>query len=114
MHNIQKIGFAILLVMGMQVAYAALTFTGLSDEKNKDKSKFLLKSLNSLSHKSLSFSSLKSSLQYKGGQSFSTPKETVNGLEVSSILRYDNGNTTYIYPYKYKIKSTKFKTPSRN
>ena len=114
LNNIHKLAFVILLVIGMQVAYAALTFTGLADEKNKNNSKFSLKSLSSLSHKSLSFSSLKSSLQYKGGVNFASPKETGNGLEVSSMLRYDNGNTTYIYPYKYKIKSPRFKTPSRN
>ena len=114
LHNIQKIAFVALLVLGMQVAYAALTFTGLADEKNKNNSKFSLRSLNSLSHKSLSLSSLKSSLQYKGGQTYSTPKETGSGFEVNSMLRYDNGNTTYIYPYKYKVKVPKFKTPSRN
>lgn len=113
LHNIQKITFVALLVLGMQVAYAALTFTGLADEKNKNNSKFSLKSLSSLSHKSLSLSSLKSSLQYKGGQNYATPKETGSGFEVSSMLRYDNGNTTYIYPYKYKVKVPKFKTPSR-
>lgn len=114
LRNIQKIAFVALLVLGMQVTYAALTFSGLTDEKNKNNSKFSLRSLSSLSHKSLSFSSLKSNLQYKGGQAYSTPKETGSGFEVSSMLRYDNGNTTYIYPYKYKVKVPKFKTPSRN
>jgi len=28
------------------------------------------------------------------------------------MLRFDNGNTTYVYPYKFKVKvPTKFKTP---
>ncbi len=113
LYNIQKIAFLALLLLGMQVAYAALSFSGLADEKTKANSKFSLRSLSSLSHKSLSLSSLKSSLQYKGGQMYSLPKETTSGFEVSSMLRYDNGNTTYIYPYKYKVKVPKFKTPSR-
>ena len=34
----------------------------------------------------------------------------------NSMLQYNNGNTTYIYPYKIKVKVPKFKTPqeSRN
>ena len=111
LNPIQKLMMVALLVMGIQVAYAAFSFTGLSDEKNKN-NKFSLKNLSSLSHKSLSFASLKSSLQYKGGQNFSTSKETASGMEINSMLRYDNGNTTYVYPYKFKIKAPKFKTPS--
>ncbi len=111
LRTIQKLAVVALLAMGIQVAYAAFSFSGLADEKNKN-SKFSLKNLSSLSHKSLSFSSLKSSLQYKGGQTFSIQKEASSGLEISSMLRYDNGNTSYVYPYKFKIKAPKFKTPS--
>lgn len=92
--------------MGIQVAYAAFSLTGITDEKTKS-SKYSFKHLSSLSHKSLSFSSLKSSLQYKG------PSLTKgSGSEVSSMLRFDNGNTTYVYPYKFKVKAPKFKTPA--
>lgn len=107
--HIKKGVFVILLAMGIQVAYAALSFTGIADEKTKNVTKFSLKNLSALSHKGLSFSSLKSSLQYKGTQ---PSKESIFGSEVSSMLRYDNGNTTYIYPYKFKVKAPKFKTPS--
>ena len=109
--TIKKFLFVALFAMGVQVAFAAFSITGLSDEKNKN-NKFSLRNLSSLSHKSLTFASLKSSLQYKGGQTTSTFKETGNGMEINSMLRYDNGNTTYIYPYKFKIKAPKFKTPS--
>jgi hypothetical protein len=98
---------AVLLVMGIQAAYAAFSLTGLTDDKNKT-TKYSLKNLGSLSHKGLSFSSLKSSLQYKGTQ---LSKESSNNAEVSSMLRFDNGNTTYVYPYKFKVKAPKFKTP---
>jgi hypothetical protein len=101
---IKKAAFVTFLVMGMQVAYAAFSFTGIADEKLKT-TKFSLKNLSALSHKGLSFSSLKSSLQYKGQQS-------ISGSELSSVLRFDNGNTSYVYPYKYKVKAPKFKTPT--
>ena len=106
---IKKAAFVALLAMGIQVAYAALSFTGIADEKIKT-TKYSLKNFSSLSHKALSFSSLRSTLQYKGPQAAS--KETVFGSEVNSMLRYDNGNTTYIYPYKFKVKAPKFKTPT--
>jgi len=108
--NIKKASFFTLLLMGIQVAYAAFSFTGIADEKIKS-SKYSFKNLSSLSHKSLSFSSLKSSLQYKGPQTPIT-KDNNNGTEVRSMLRFDNGNTTYVYPYKFKVKAPKFKTPT--
>ncbi|TAJ54653.1 MAG: hypothetical protein EPO58_08395 [Chitinophagaceae bacterium] len=108
--NSKKVAFIALLLMGIQVAYAAFSFTGITDEKTRS-SKYSFKHLSSLSHKSLSFSSLKSSLQYKG-PSTSLTKENGSGSEVSSMLRFDNGNTTYVYPYKFKVKAPKFKTPA--
>lgn len=101
---IKKASFVILLAMGIQVAYAAFSFTGIADEKLKT-TKFSLKNLGSLSHKGLSFSSVKLNLQYKGPQS-------ISGSEFGSVLRFDNGNTSYVYPYKYKVKAPKFKTPA--
>lgn len=101
---IKKASFVALLVMGIQVAYAAFSFTGIADEKLKT-TKFSLKNLGALSHKGLSFSSVKLNLQYKGPQS-------ISGSEFGSVLRFDNGNTSYVYPYKYKVKAPKFKTPA--
>ena len=59
---IKKAVFVALLVMGIQAAFAAFSFTGIADEKLKT-TKFSLKNLGALSHKGLSFSSLKASLQ---------------------------------------------------
>ena len=108
---IKKALFVTLLLMGIQVVYAAFSFTGIADEKSKN-SKYSLKNLSALSHKGLSFSALKTSLQFRGAQNILSSKETANGFEVNSLLRFDNGNTSYIYPYKFKIKASKFKTPS--
>ena len=96
--------------MGIQVVYAAFSFTGIADEKTKN-SKYTLRNLNALTHKGLSFASLKSTLQYRGAKLTGT-KETFSGIEVSSMLRFDNGNTAYIYPYKFNVKVSKFKTPA--
>ena len=109
--TIKKFIIIAIFVMGIKVTFGAFSITGLSDEKNKN-NKFSLRNLSSLSHKSLTFSSLKSSLQFKGGLITSASKESVNGIEINSMLRYDNGNTAYIYPYKFKIKAPKFKTPT--
>jgi hypothetical protein len=108
---ISKALFVAILVLAIQAVYAAFSLTGIADEKARG-SKYSLKNLSSLSHKGLSFSSLKPSLQYKGMQQSVFSKETVSGMEISSSIRYDNGSTTYIYPYKFKVKTSKFKTPA--
>jgi hypothetical protein len=107
---IQKVIISALFIMAIQVAYAAFSFTGLIDEKAKN-SKYSLKNLSSLSHKSLTYSSMKASMQFRGTQLIGS-KDQQNPSEISSMLRFDNGNTTYVYPYKFKVKvPTKFKTP---
>jgi hypothetical protein len=103
----------VMLVMSLHLAFAAFAFTGIVDDKAKN-SKFTLRSLNNFSKKGLSLSAIKSNLHYKG------LTLTGNGLmqnnDKNSMLQYNNGNTTYIYPYKIKVKVPKFKTPqeSRN
>ncbi len=106
----QKIVLVVMLAMSMQLAYAALSFTGIVDDKTRN-NKYSLRSLNNYTRKGLTLGAIKSSLQYKG---IHIPNATPNfqGNEVNSMLQYDNGNTTYIYPYKFKVKVPKFKTPS--
>ena len=107
---ILKITASALFIMAIQVAFAAFSFTGITEERAKN-SKYSLKNLSSLSHKSLNYASLKSNLQFKGMQVLGS-KDPLSGTEVNSMLRFDNGNTTYVYPYKFKVKvPTKFKTP---
>ena len=104
----------VMLILSLHLAIAAFAFTGIVDDKAKN-SKFTLRSLNNFSKKGLSLSAIKSNLHYKG------LSLTGNGLmqqnnDMNSMLQYNNGNTTYIYPYKIKVKVPKFKTPqeSRN
>jgi hypothetical protein len=51
------------------------------------------------------------SYQFKGSQFLSIQKQG-NTLQVNSVIRYQSGNTTYVFPYKYKVKAPLFKTPS--
>ncbi|MBN8721093.1 hypothetical protein SAMN05444410_12414 [Hydrobacter penzbergensis] len=118
--HIKTVAIAFVLTLGVKIAFAAFSFTGITDEKGgtKNNSKYSLKNVNAVSsHKSLSalsYSSLKSSMQFKGTQLMhsSVSEVLTEGGEVSSMLKFDNGNTTYIYPYKFKVRVPKFKTPA--
>jgi len=108
---IQKISISILLVMAIQVVYAAFSFSVITDEHTKS-SKYSLKNLNSFSRKSLTYSSMKSNLQFRGTQLLSY-KDNQASSEINSMLCFDYGNATFVYPYKFKVKvATKFKTPA--
>ena len=108
--HIRKIAIVALLMLGVQLAFAAFTFTGITEKKAKD-SKYTLKNAHNLSNKAVSYASLKYSLHLSNG-SQTHSQSTKSGLEVTSLLRYQNGNTSYVYPYKFKVKVPKFKTPS--
>lgn len=108
--HIKKIIVAATLALSVQVALASISFTGISDEKNKG-SKYSLKNLSLLSNRTLSLASVKLRMQFKGSDIL-TQKNTSTGLEINSLLYYNKGNTTYIMPYKFKVKVPKFKTPT--
>lgn len=108
--NHKKIALATILLLSMHMAYAALTFTGIVDEKTRN-NKYSLKNLNNFSKKGLTLNAIKSNLQFKGVYIPSTALR-LESSEVNSMLQYNNGNTTYVYPYKFKVKVPKFKTPS--
>jgi hypothetical protein len=93
--------------MVVQVAIASFSFTSITDERNKA-SKFSLKNLSLYSHRSVSISGLKSELQFKGSQSVSQSNKNGN-MEVNSLMQFDRGNTTFVFPYKMKVKIYKDK-----
>ncbi len=112
--NIKKWALAVTLVFfSIQLTYAALSFTGIIDEKTKT-SKYSLRSLHQYSRKGLSLNAIKSNLQFKGLYFPLNTSYGVNHTEINSMIKYDNGNTTYVYPYKIKVKVPKFKTPQAN
>lgn len=97
------------LLLSSAVVVAMGSSSGSAEDKNKNK--FSLKNLSKLS-KQYSLSSLKyGSFQYKGTFDFNN-QFGVGNMGNSSIIRMENGNTTYIYPYKFKVKVPRFKTPT--
>ena len=109
-NHIKKIAVASIFLMAAQVAFAAFSFTGVADENNKN-NKYSLKNLSRYSNKAYSLSHLKSTLQYRGSLIVNQHNNT-SGLEINSLMEFDKGNTTYVLPYKFKVKVPKFKTPS--
>jgi hypothetical protein len=110
--NTVKLALLLTLTLGVQVSFAAFTLSGLTTEKRGKQTKFTLKNLSSLSSKSLSYSSLKSTMQYKSIQTLGLQLKGNDNSEMNSMLRFDNGNSSFVYPYKFKVKVPKFKTPS--
>ena len=108
--NHKKIAIATILLLSMKLTFAAISFTGIVDEKTRN-NKYSLRNLNNYSKKGLSLNAIKSNLQFKGIYLPSTSL-SLESSEVNSMLQYNNGNTTYVYPYKFKVKVPKFKTPS--
>jgi hypothetical protein len=107
----KKISIAFLLILVINIAGAAFHFTGMNGEKDRG-SKYSLKNLNSFHH-SLSIYSVKSGLKYYSSDVFKQCQlHNSNVAQLSSMIRYDKGNTTFIMPFKYKIKVPKFKTPT--
>lgn len=99
-----RCALALLLVLAGHIAL------GTGSTEKSSKTNFTLKGFN----KSKSFvvsGTAASSYRFKNSQSLSVKKGKNNTLQVNSVIRYQSGNTTYVYPYKYKVKAPLFKTP---
>ncbi|RWZ88856.1 MAG: hypothetical protein EO766_06835 [Hydrotalea sp. AMD] len=107
---ISKLTFLTLFIIVTKCAVAAITFSGTTDE-SKNSSKYSLKNLSHYSHKTFSLSLIKAGLEYNGTHILKT-QNYASGAEVNSIMQYKSGNTTYVFPYKFKVHVPKFKTPS--
>lgn len=91
----------------LAVEFVHGSFTGNSDGS---KDKFSLRHLGTVS-KSYSLSSLKTgTFRYKGSSEISQ-QNTGGNVEVTSMIRLERGNTTYVYPYRYNVKVPRFVTP---
>ena len=105
--HIKKLVLATTFVFAMQVVFAAFTFTG--NKNNRETSnKYSLKYYTSLSKKGVSISSTRFLLRMKLSELNTVPSM----LQNSSHLELTKGNTTFIYPYKLKVKVAKFKIPT--
>ena len=56
-----------------------------------------------------SFFTLRPGAVYKG--SFNNVEKAPQQVTLQSIITYQQGNTTFIYPYRHKVSVPKFKTP---
>ena len=102
-----KIMTALLFAGATQIAMGS--FTGSTDENSKNK--YSLKNFNKNFYKSASPFSLRNTFQYKGTQVLSIHRDD-NSTTYQSIMRFEKGNTTYIYPYKHKVSLPRFKAPT--
>lgn len=101
-----KILAAAMLVLVANYSFGA--FTGATFDEHS--SKFSLKNLASYS-KNFSLSYLKTgNVRYAGTQRV-TQQQGDSTVQVS-MMRIQRGNTTFVYPYTYKFKTPKFKTPT--
>ena len=106
--NILLSAFATCLLLVSANSYASLIVTG-SVESKKVAEKYSLKNLSALSHKTASFATLKSSLEFKG---FANTNSSSIASVNANYLKYNKGNISYVIPYRYKVILSKFKTPS--
>ena len=106
--RLKKLLIALLLVSATHIAMGS--FTGTSDKKSSNL--YSLKSFNRNFYKSTSPFSLRAGFHYKGLQVINQKKEANGDVSLNSMMRYEKGNTTYIYPYTHKVSVPKFKAPT--
>lgn len=103
----RKLVIALLFACATQISLGS--FTGTVDEKAKEK--YSLKNFNKNFYKKASPFRLTAGFQYKGSQIVNQQKDAT-GITYNNMLRFEKGNTTYIYPYKHKVSVPLFKTPT--
>jgi hypothetical protein len=101
--------FLLMAVIFSLQAFASFVDNGSTKKSNPDMS---LKNFSKNSYKNTAYPSFRlSKFQYKGSSNI-YQVNSGNSIEGQSFIRMQDGNTTYIYPYKYKVKTSFFKTPS--
>lgn len=104
----KKLTIALLLVSATHIAMGSFTGSTAKTTKNI----YSLKSFNRNFYKTVSPFSLRSGFEYKGLQLLSQKKEINGDITYNSMMRFEKGNTTYIYPYTHKVSVPKFKSPT--
>jgi hypothetical protein len=105
--QLKKITIALLLLGATHIAMGS--FTGSTDKRNRNV--YSLKNFNRNFYKLVSPFSLSAGFEYKGLQLLSQKKELNGDITYNSMMRFEKGNTTYIYPYTHKVSVPKFKSP---
>lgn len=106
--RLKKFVVALLLVGFTHIALGSST--GSSEKRYHDL--YSLKYFNKNFYRICSPFSLRAGFEYKGSK-IVTQKTGANGdLTLNTMLRFEKGNTTYIYPYTHKVVMPRFKTPT--
>lgn len=100
-----KVIIMLLLVLAGNIAF------GTGSTEKSGRSNFTLKNMSKAKSFTLSGAAA-GRMELKGSQFLSVQKGKNNTLMVNSVIRMQSGNTTYVYPYKYKVKAPLFKTPA--
>lgn len=103
-----KVIIALILVTATHIAMGA--FTGSSEKKSSNL--YSLKNFNRNFYRHISNFSLRAGFEYKGTRLLSQRVEPNGDITMISMMRFEKGNTTYIYPYTHKLLGSKFKTPT--
>ena len=105
--TLRKIFMLLCFIVSVHGFAAFIGHTG-DDGSNK---KITLKNFNRNNYKLNAYPSFRlSQFQFTGSQNIYQINRD-NSIEGQSIIRLQQGNTTYVYPYKYKVKVPLFKTP---
>ena len=97
--------FSVLLIIVVALAFAS--------KGGGDKKKNLASKANFAPVNISSAFTLKNGASYMGSRIFSQQKER-NSISVNTMVTYQNGNTIYIMPYKYKISIAPLNTSSKS
>ncbi len=92
-----------LLVLAAKVVFASFITTGNNNNK-KSANKYSLKNLSYYNSKGLSLSSVRLNSKLIATD--------LNTSKFGSSIQMTNGNTTFIYPFKAKVKIPKFIAPT--
>ncbi|HWB25467.1 MAG TPA: hypothetical protein VG738_08295 [Chitinophagaceae bacterium] len=102
-----KILAAALLLLAVNFSFGAYSGSSYDDHS----SKFSLKNLGAFS-KTYSLAYLRfGNIRFVGTQQVSEQKQD-STVQVQSMMRIQRGNTTFVYPYTYRVRVPKFKTPA--
>ena len=108
-----RIVAAACFIMAVHIALASF-FTGTVDERKGNK--YALRNFNRSVLGKYSLTTFHPGLfDFRGSDLLNSRMNFNSGsMEVNSMMRFESGNTAYIYPYKYKVRVSKFVTPSRH
>ncbi len=107
--NIFVVTLSTFLLLSAAKSNASIVVTSTMESK-KISDKYSLKNLSSLSHRTVTFATLKASLDFKG---FANTNSMYNS-STAAYLQYNKGNVSYVIPYNYKVILPKFKAPTPN